>query len=65
MSAYGRVKLQDTISYRGSGVELFHDYALVICVFILCVVLSIVYSISRSFSYSVHRYDSSNYIEII
>nr|YP_001481143.1 cytochrome c oxidase subunit II [Phallusia fumigata]CAL24353.1 cytochrome c oxidase subunit II [Phallusia fumigata] len=65
MSMYGGVGLQDTISYEGSGVELFHDFALCVMVFILCVVVGMFYSITVGGGSVVSGYSGSNYVEFI
>nr|YP_001481130.1 cytochrome c oxidase subunit II [Phallusia mammillata]CAL23072.2 cytochrome c oxidase subunit II [Phallusia mammillata] len=65
MSMYGGVGLQDAISYEGSGVVLFHDFALCVMVFILCVVVAMFWSISAGGTSVVGGYSGSNYVEII
>lgn len=65
MSSYRRIKLQDPISHEGSRVELFHDFALGVMVFILCVVVRILLAIVGGFNYVVGGYSRSNYVEIV
>lgn len=64
VGTYSGVSLQDAISFEGVRVVVFHDFSLVILVFILCIVGGMFWMIVEGgYNYAVVGYSSSNYLE--